>query len=170
MIYVCPLSKVAETAAVAKASHLVSLINEGTPVTRPTGILEENHLFLAFNDITQPMDGFTPPDQRVVQTYLDFIDHWSGEDAIVIHCFAGISRSTAAGFVAACRKRPDASERAIAETLRAAAPQATPNSLFVSIADDLMGRRGRMVDAIKRIGRGANAFEGSPFSLSTAQR
>ena len=166
MIRVCPLSRLHETVEEARASHLVTLINEGTPVTRPPRIEPDKHLFLGFNDITGPMDGFVPPDHHVVSTFIDFVQRWTAESPLVIHCFAGISRSTAGGFVAACLKRPGTHERAIASELRRVAPQATPNSLFVSIADDILGRKGRMVDAIRQIGRGTTAFEGEPFSLS----
>jgi predicted protein tyrosine phosphatase len=34
---------------------------------------------------------------------------------------------------------------------------------MVALADDLLGRNGAMVDAIARIGRGAEAFEGAPY-------
>jgi predicted protein tyrosine phosphatase len=33
------------------------------------------------------------------------------------------------------------------------------------LADDVLGREGRMVKAIGKIGRGADAFEGTPFVL-----
>ena len=81
------------------------------------------------------------------------------------HCFAGISRSTAAAYIAACTLAPERSERAIALALREASPTATPNARMVALADDLLGRGGRMVDAVRRIGRGTPAFEGAPFTL-----
>ena len=34
-IYVCPLSQLPETVARSGASHIVTLINDGTPVARP---------------------------------------------------------------------------------------------------------------------------------------
>ena len=64
---------------------------------------------------------------------------------------------------AEARARRD--EEQIATELRAAAPSATPNARLVAIADDILGRDGRMRGAIERIGRGADAFEGTPFSL-----
>ena len=84
---------------------------------------------------------------------------------MLIHCWAGISRSTAAAYTALCMLRPDSDEEALARELRAASPSATPNRLIVSLADDILGRDGRMVKAIAGIGRGADAFEGTPFIL-----
>ena len=43
--------------------------------------------------------------------------------------------------------------------------QADYNARLVAVADDILGRNGRMVDAIAAIGRGADAFEGTPFHL-----
>jgi predicted protein tyrosine phosphatase len=84
---------------------------------------------------------------------------------MLIHCWAGISRSTAAAYTALCLFRPGAAEEELAFELRAASPSATPNKLIVSLADDVLGRNGRMVKAIAKIGRGADAFEGTPFIL-----
>ncbi|PLX36284.1 MAG: protein tyrosine phosphatase [Hyphomicrobiales bacterium] len=166
MLFVCPLSRLHETVENSGASHMVTLINDGTPVARPPSIAAENHLFLGFNDITEPMDGFLPPNHDIVGRFIAFADAWSQERAMVVHCWAGISRSTAGAYVVACMKRGAGQEAAIAAELRAAAPQATPNSLFVKIADDILGRGGAMSEAIASIGRGASAFEGSPFGLS----
>jgi predicted protein tyrosine phosphatase len=62
--------------------------------------------------------------------------------------------------------KPEREEDDIARALRQASPIATPNRRLVAVADDILGRRGRMVDAIERIGRGRDAFEGEPFRLA----
>ena len=89
----------------------------------------------------------------------------SRESPLVLHCWAGISRSTAAAYIAACALAPDRDEAALALVLREASPSATPNARFIALADDILGRQGRMVDAIRAIGRGAEAMEGTPFML-----
>ena len=44
---------------------------------------------------------------------------------------------------------------------------ATPNARLVAVADDLLGRGGRMSAAIARIGRGAEVtWENAPFELA----
>jgi predicted protein tyrosine phosphatase len=83
----------------------------------------------------------------------------------VMHCYAGISRSTAGAYVAACALNPRRDEATIARALRLASPTATPNCYFVALADQALGRGGRMTAAIEEIGRGAVAFEGDPFRL-----
>ena len=84
---------------------------------------------------------------------------------MVVHCWAGISRSTAAAFAALCAINPGVDEELIALRLREASPTAYPNRLIISLADAALGRRGRMVQAIESIGRGVVAVEALPFSL-----
>jgi predicted protein tyrosine phosphatase len=76
-----------------------------------------------------------------------------------------VSRSTAAAFITACALRPHRDEAEIAQAVRTKSPTATPNSRLVTIADAMLGRNGRMVAAIEKIGRGRNCFEGAPFAL-----
>jgi predicted protein tyrosine phosphatase len=84
----------------------------------------------------------------------------------VIHCWAGVSRSTAAAFITACALAPERPEAEIADALRAASPMATPNARLVAVADEMLGREGRMIAAVGRIGRGADVtFENEPFEL-----
>jgi predicted protein tyrosine phosphatase len=87
---------------------------------------------------------------------------------MLIHCWAGISRSTAAAFILACDRAGAGSEARLARMLRERAKHADPNRLMVRIGDDLLGRRGKMVDAIEAIGRGAIATQGVPFDMPFA--
>ncbi len=99
---------------------------------------------------------------------LAFVRAWDRAEPMVIHCFAGVSRSTAAAFIAACALKPERDEFAIARAIREASPTATPNARLVALADEALGRKGRMNDAIVRIGRGEECFEGTPFVLELA--
>ena len=164
-VHVCPLSQVAATVEASGASHLITLINVATPVARPDSITAKNHLFIGINDITEPMDGMVVPAEDHVRTLIDFVETWDQERSLVVHCFAGISRSTAAAYIALCVARPERDEREIAQALRQASPLATPNALLVAIADRLLERDGRMVAAIEEIGRGDTAVENVPFFL-----
>lgn len=164
-LHISPLSKLHDTVSAVRASHLVTLINVGTVVERPVGITEANHLFLGMSDINAPMDGHVVPAQEHIERFLAFTRRWDRSAPLVIHCWAGISRSTAAAYIAACALGPMRDEEEVASALRRAAPSATPNARLVAIADAMLGRDGRMSAAIARIGRGADAFEGTPFAL-----
>ncbi len=167
-LHVSPLSRLDETVAAVRARHLVTLINVGTTVTRPAGIAPERHLFLGMSDISQTLDGHVLAGQEHMTRLLAFLRDWDHAEPMVIHCWAGISRSTAAAYIAACALGPQRDEGEVADALRSVAPSATPNGRLVALADAALGRRGRMVRAIERIGRGADAFEGTPFTMPLA--
>ncbi len=164
-IHVSSLSRLHETVEAVGASHVVTLINAATPVQRPRSIPEDRHLFIGVSDITAPMDGHILPGEEHVTRLLDFVRAWDRQRPIVIHCWAGISRSTAAAYITACALRPHLDETETALRLRQAAPSATPNPRLVATADAMLGRGGRMTAAIAAIGRGADAYEGTPFEL-----
>lgn len=165
MLHVCSLSKLPETVAETGAKSLVTLINAEMAVPTPQGIDPDRHLFLAFNDIVDPIEGLVPASEQQVKEFIAFVETWDRRAPLVIHCWAGISRSTAGAYVAACALNPEADEYRMAALLRERSPSATPNQRIVAIADKLLGRDGRMIEAIRGIGRGANAFEGTPFVM-----
>jgi len=96
---------------------------------------------------------------------IEFAQRWDRRAPMVIHCYAGISRSTAGAFVAACALNPKRDETRIAQAIRDGSATATPNIRIVTLADQLLGRRGRMIGAIQAIGAGRAAHEGDPFRL-----
>ena len=165
-IHVCPLSQLPQTLERIGANHLMTLMKVGTAIDRPDSIADGRHCVVEVSDIVAPLDGHVLPGEDHVLRILDFAAVWDRDRPLLIHCYAGISRSTAAAYIAACALDPKRDEAGIALALRAASPSATPNALFVEIADRLLGRGGRMSAAIAEIGRGADAFEGRPFALA----
>lgn len=163
MIVVCPLSQFSAQIAKHRPSHIVTLGSSDAPPL-PEGC-EAHHLVLTFHDIAAPHDGLTVPDKSHVVSFIDFVREWSREAPLLIHCYAGVSRSPAAAYIAALVLNPQADEMQWALRLRALSPSATPNSRLIALADQLLERRGRMIGAINAIGRGADAFEGEVFSF-----
>ena len=162
-IHVCALSKVPDTVRATGAKSLVTLINAMTHVPRPAEIAADRHLFVGLSDITEKMDGHVLPETVHVAQLLTFIRRWDRAAPLVIHCYAGVSRSTAAAYIAYCALHPQACEYETARRLRQMAPSATPNARLVALADDHLRRDGRMIAAIAEIGRGQDCFEGEPF-------
>jgi predicted protein tyrosine phosphatase len=165
MIHVCSLARLYETVEDTGARHIVSLLGDEDRFLRPSGIPAENHLWLQLHDITLPMDGYISPQTEHVERLVTFVRAWDRSAPIVMHCYAGISRSTAAAFVSVCALNPERDELTIAQTLRRASPTALPNSRIVALGDCLLKRDGRMAAAIEAIGRGIPAGEGQPFRL-----
>jgi predicted protein tyrosine phosphatase len=164
-IHVCSLARVEQAVLDLEASHLVTLINEHHMLETPARIGADRHLRIAVNDIATPQPGLTHPTGDHVERLLAFVTAWERTAPLVIHCWAGISRSTAAAYITLCALNPEADEADIARQIRAASPTAYPNRLLVALGDDILGRDGRMVDAVDDIGRGLLAGEGHPFTL-----
>jgi predicted protein tyrosine phosphatase len=165
MIHVCSLARLHTTVDKTGARHIVTLLRLTDRVERPRHIAPENHLVLAVDDITAPLEGYTVPGEEHVQRLIRFVGQWDRAAPMVVHCYAGISRSTAGAFVAACALNPQRDEQQIAWDIRRASRTAQPNSAIVTIADRLLRRNGRMVRAIETIGPADAATEGEPFRL-----
>ena len=164
-LVVSSLADMPKTVADHGALDLVTLINAETVVARPTTIEAPRHLFLGFNDIAEPMEGFTAPSSDHLDQMIAFGSRWSRDTPLAIHCWAGISRSTAAAYILALAINPDLGEEALASELRRRSPSATPNPRLIALADERLERGGRMVAAIQAIGRGEDAFAGRSFVL-----
>jgi predicted protein tyrosine phosphatase len=164
-IHVCPLSAVPDVVAASNASHLITCLQDEIVVETPALIKPDLHVRLHIDDINQPIPGHVAPDAQHVDALLEFARAWGGRGPMVIHCWAGISRSTAAAFTTLCALNPDIPETLIAQELRAASPTAYPNRLFIRLADAALARRGRMLDAVESIGRGVVSNEARPFAL-----
>ncbi|HXI87439.1 MAG TPA: hypothetical protein VNH64_08270 [Parvularculaceae bacterium] len=80
-----------------------------------------------------------------------FVRDWDRVGDVLIHCNRGVSRSTAAAYVILCMTAPGVDEQLIAEALRRAAPFADPCPILISYTDDILGRGGRMIEAIEAL-------------------
>jgi predicted protein tyrosine phosphatase len=164
-LHVCSLALIEAEVSRTGARSLVTLLSPGTPVERPADIEAHRHLNIAMSDILDHLPGQVRPEMKHLDDLVNFIDRWDRRDPMLIHCYAGVSRSTASAFIAVCRLSPHREEREIAQILRKASPTATPNLRFVALADERMNRGGRMVSAIEAIGRGQECMEGAPFAM-----
>jgi predicted protein tyrosine phosphatase len=165
MIHVCSLAALPETVKTTGASHVLTVMANVHQVQRPVSVLEANHLKVQMDDITEQMDGFVAPSDSHIEQVLNFVRGWDRSAPLVVHCYAGISRSTASAFAAACMLNPHRDEISIARQIRAASPIASPNRLIVTLADKALGREGRMIRALDEMGPGSMMVEGRPFRV-----
>ncbi|WP_296435475.1 MULTISPECIES: tyrosine phosphatase family protein [unclassified Rhizobium] len=166
-IVVTPLARIAEMAVRHRAREMISLMAKEQSFHRPAVIEAHRHLLLHMNDIAFKGTGnLVAPDETHVREIIDFAAGWDQTAPLIVHCWMGVSRSPAAAVIAALSLRPDQSEVTLAQRLRAASPYATPNMRIIEIGDHLLGRDGRLVKAIKAIGRGADADGNAPFVLA----
>jgi predicted protein tyrosine phosphatase len=162
------MTKVVDTVRGSGARSLVTVLTAGASLVRPCEIARERHLRIAVSDIDKPVDGHVLPGEEHIDRLLAFTEKWDRTDPMVIHCYAGVSRSPAAAYVVACALAPHRCEFELAQELRRVSPTATPNRRLIALADRRLGREGRMVAAIAAIGRGTDCFEGAPFALELA--
>jgi predicted protein tyrosine phosphatase len=165
MIHVCSLAALPDTVKATGASHVLTVMANVDQVQRPESVLPANHLKVQMDDITEQIDGFVAPCDLHIEQVLNFVRGWDRDAPLVVHCYAGISRSTASAFAAVCALNPDRDETEIAKKIRAASPIASPNRRIVGLADRALGRNGRMLRALDEMGPGAMMVEGRPFVI-----
>src|SRR5262249_56308163 len=106
MIHVCSLARLHEIVETTGARHIVTLLKDIDRLERPSSIAPDNHLILSMDDITVPMDGYTIPCDDHVTALVAFVRGWDRAKPLVLHCYAGITRSTAAPYVPARAPNP----------------------------------------------------------------
>ena len=151
-LLVAPLSSHEDAIATHAPSHLVSLLSPEHMIETPAGFDTSRHLKLGVNDIVDPAAGTAPPGRAHIDALLEFSRGWNAGQPLLIHCWAGISRSMATAFTILCDRLGPDREIEIARAMRLRAPHAQPNRLLVQHADDALGRGGRMVAALNSMG------------------
>ncbi len=172
-ILVCPLSRVAEMVETHAPDRVVSILDPEFVFPDLGDAFDGRHLRLRFHDLHEPAEGHVMPGPEHMRELLKFLGSWRPPDPLLVHCRAGIGRSTATAFIAACLANPDVAESRIAGALHRAAPLARPNVTWTGLADEAMGRAGRMTAAIEDMRRGLpwiDVDEGEPFDLSSSFR
>ena len=167
MIIVCGLNEAPDLVIKYNVGATIGILGPETKHPEFPTLDEHQRLRLSFNDINAPSEGMVAASEDDAMRLIRFINTWDQKQPLLIHCWAGISRSTATAFAALCILRPDADELELAQELRNASPSATPNRLITARIDNVLARDGRMLRAIESIGRGADAYSGRPFILKT---
>jgi predicted protein tyrosine phosphatase len=166
-IVVAPLGKIAELAVRHRCREMLSLVAPKQGFHRPAVIGAERHLILGVNDIAFAGTGnLVAPGEEHVTAIIGFARGWDRQAPLLVHCMMGVSRSPAAALLAALAVAPDQDEHELAQRLRRASVQATPNARLIEIGDHVLSRGGRLIAAVRTIGRGADYVGDSPFSFS----
>jgi predicted protein tyrosine phosphatase len=133
-------------------THVLSILDPGWPEPGAfQGFDPHFRATLRFHDAIEPAPGVVLPQKSDVDAILAFARDAGDVRHLLIHCHAGISRSTAAMLMILAQAHPDESEDAVVDRLLEIRPQAWPNSRMIAVADELLGRDGRLNVAIARI-------------------
>lgn len=129
---------------------LVSVIGEYAQPPTPPQIRPARHHRCTVDDIVEARADQTVPQTEHITDLIEFLYSWKTERSLLIHCMAGVSRSTAVALIAHVLKTDDPSQSAMA--LRKAAPYAWPNRRIVSLADSILGLNGQLIRAREAMG------------------
>ena len=163
-ICVCGLDDMPDMVKGMRPGRLISLLPVDQQPPTPPPLKDSDHLRVLIDDLDEPRDGFTAPGREHVEELLLFLHASPPEIPLVIHCFAGVSRSPAAALMALALHAPGR-EREAASLLRKAAPFACPNRLLVQLADNALGRAGALVAALDSMRQPEWNFDFQPFFL-----
>jgi predicted protein tyrosine phosphatase len=136
----------------AGVTHVLSILDPGWPEPEAFGAFDPHRrLELRFHDVIDAEPGCVAPESLDVEQLLTF-----GRDVtaargkhILVHCHAGVSRSTAAATLILAQARPD---RPAEEALKAVVrqrPRAWPNLRLLELGDGLLERQGEIVGAAR---------------------
>ncbi len=164
MIYICSLEEMPHHVRSLRAGYLVSLVQSAFQPPTPPEVKVERHLRIPVDDISVHTDGWVAPEQAHVETLIGFLRRWPADEPLVMHCYAGVSRSMAAGLIALTLNAEGREEEA-ARVLRKAAPHALPNARIIALADRILGRQGRLVAARDAMGPATPVTEGPLVEL-----
>lgn len=138
-------------------THVLSLLDPNWPeLTSFASYGQHSRTTLRFHDVIDPGPGLTLPTKDHVAEILAFGDALAAEAKadkerhLLVHCHMGISRSSAAMLSLMAQMDRQQPEDGLFARLREIRPQAWPNSLMVGYADELLGREGRLVSALRR--------------------
>ncbi len=157
-ITVCGLEELAGRGAL-DATHVLSILDPGWPEPEALRAFDvHRRLKLHFHDVIEPQPGWIAPERWDVELLLAFgrdlgpVQSEVGEEAahphLLVHCHAGVSRSTAAAILLLAQRDPVMpAEDAVFEVVRLR-PQAWPNLRMIEFGDTALGRDGEIVAAV----------------------
>lgn len=155
VLTICGVEELPDHAA-RSVTHVLTLIDPDWPEIGAFAAYDDHHRrVMRFHDIIDPAEGKIMPTPEHMAEILAFGEELAAsrdtrqDGHLLVHCYKGVSRSTAAMLSLLAQVHPGEQEEHLFERLREVRPQAWPNSVMVGHADTLLGRGGRLVEALK---------------------
>jgi predicted protein tyrosine phosphatase len=150
-ITICGLAELRAHARTG-VSHVVSILDPDWPDPddfRAYG--PHRRVVWRFHDVTETGPGVTAPELRDVEAILALGESLRAEpvEHLLIHCHAGVSRSTATAVILMAQDNPDREAEVFTELARSR-PRSWPNARMIGFADALLGRDGALIGALIR--------------------
>jgi len=148
-----------------RPGRVVSIMAPGdAAVATPGWLPSSSHLQLGFDDVVASAHGYAAPTRGQMAELIAFAGGWTEAEPMLVHCMAGISRSSAAALIVAAIRRPGR-EAELARRLRRAGPWFTPNETMIALADELLASDGRLRAALAAMGPRSGGVEDGPVRL-----
>jgi predicted protein tyrosine phosphatase len=139
----------------AGVTHVLSILDPETPEPDAFGAFGEHaRLELRFHDVIEEfVPGYDPPQPHHIESLLafgrDLMHQPAGQAHLLVHCHMGISRSSAAAVLLLAEACPDDAPATIMAEIARVRSKAWPNLRMIEIGDDLLGRGGALVRAVR---------------------
>lgn len=149
---ICGILELPEHSA-AGITHVLSILDPGYPDLEAFGAYGEHaRLELRFHDAIDPRPGEEMPQPEHVEALLRFGREMAaepGEKRLLVHCHAGVSRSTAATTLLLAQAAPEIDAATIMAEVGRRREKAWPNLRMIEIGDAMLGRNGTLVEAVR---------------------
>jgi predicted protein tyrosine phosphatase len=149
-VTICGIEELAEHCAIG-VTHVLSILDPTAPEPPAFGAFgEHERLELRFDDVIEERPDAAAPQRHHVAQLLDLGRTLpaAGEAHLLVHCHAGISRSTAATTLILAQARPEIPATLILARIRGIRDKAWPNLRMIEFGEDLLGRSGEFSDAV----------------------
>jgi len=150
-VTICGIDEL-ELHCAAGVTHVLSILDPGWPEPEAFGAFDPHRrLELRFHDVIETEPGCVAPESLDVEQLLSFgRDLTEGKGThLLVHCHAGVSRSTAAATLIVAQARPDRPAEEALQTVLSRRPRAWPNLRILELGDALLERRGEIVGAAR---------------------
>jgi predicted protein tyrosine phosphatase len=170
-ITVCGIDELPEHGALG-VTHVLSILDPEWPVPDAFGTFgEHERLELRFHDIIEETPELLAPTEEQVAQVLAFgrtlLREPAGTARLLVHCHAGISRSTASMILIVAQARPDLPAAVVVNEILRIRPKAWPNLRIVEMGDAMLGRGGEIVAAVAPLYRHQLAIRPQLLQLMT---
>ena len=145
-IQICSL----EAVRIADTSIYEGVITiEDSGIKNPFRVKDEytKQLVMCFDDISFAYDEYILPQKKHIIRALEFSDE-IGDSSLLIHCHAGVSRSSSIALAILAKKHGEGSETNAVKELVKINPYCRPNKLMTELTDDILNRDGKLVKVV----------------------
>ena len=167
MIVVCPFDRIDAAVEKYRPTAAISLVDNAASAPIINNLTAAQHLKLSLSMAEAEMMTTPCPSEECgrIEKIIAFARQADWHHAMLIHCRLGLSRSPAAAFIIQCALAPERDEFLIAQEMRDISAKIDPSVMMVSMADDLLGRDGRMVDAIDAMPPAEDCIAGDTLEI-----